>query len=631
MKDILLFAFLLCLFASCQNSNQQEAEPLKRYSIDQFMDNTRFFGSSFSHDESKVLVGSDESGIINAYAINLADGERSTLTESKETVRPISYFPNDDRLLFLSDNGGDEIFHLFLRNEDGSIKELTDAEGARAVPYGWANDRKSYFIGYNKRNPKFMDVYEMDMETFELKMIYANDEGYNFGGISNDKKYMAVSKSITTNDSDLFILDLKTKKATKINETQAGNSAADFSNDSKSFYYLTDVGAEFQYLMQYDIASGKRTKVMQEDWDISYTYFSHTGKYRVSGINEDGKTAIKILDTKSNAKVDFPDLGALDISSINISRSEKWMTFYAGSSRSTSNLYLYNMESKEVKQLTESLNKEINKEDLVEAEVVRYKSFDGLDIPAIYYKPKSASMEDKSAAMVWVHGGPGGQSRVGYSALIQYLVNHDVAILMVNNRGSSGYGKTFYKMDDKNHGEADLKDCIEGKNYLASLPYIDQDQIGIIGGSYGGYMVMRALTHAPEEFKCGVNIFGVTNWLRTLKSIPPWWEAFKVALYEEMGDPAVDSVRLYNISPLFHADKITKPVMVLQGAQDPRVLQVESDEIVEAVKKNNIPVEYVLFEDEGHGFVKKENQIEAYSKILKFVDEYLKEKPDLKG
>ena len=158
---------------------------------------------------------------------------------------------------------------------------------------------------------------------------------------------------------------------------------------------------------------------------------------------------------------------------------------------------------------------------------------------------------------------------------------------------------------------------------------VDTTKIGIMGGSYGGFMTMAALTTHPEAFDVGVNIYGVTNWLRTLKSIPPWWESFKDALYEEMGDPNVDSVRLHRISPLFHAHKVTKPTMVLQGATDPRVLQVESDEMVEAIKKNNVPVEYVLFEDEGHGFVKKENQIEAYSKILTFLDEYLKK--DIKG
>ncbi|MCB0552096.1 MAG: S9 family peptidase, partial [Phaeodactylibacter sp.] len=208
---------------------------------------------------------------------------------------------------------------------------------------------------------------------------------------------------------------------------------------------------------------------------------------------------------------------------------------------------------------------------------------------------------------------------------IQYLVNHGYAILAVNNRGSSGYGKSFYKMDDRNHGDKDLKDCVWGKKYLQTLDYIDGEKIGILGGSYGGYMTMAAMAFQPDEFKIGVNLFGVTNWLRTLKSIPPYWESFRQALYAELGDPySADSTRLYNISPLFHADKIKNPIMVLQGANDPRVLQVESDEIVEAVKKNNVPVEYVIFPDEGHGFVKKENEIKGDKAILAFLDKYLK-------
>ena len=278
-----------------------------------------------------------------------------------------------------------------------------------------------------------------------------------------------------------------------------------------------------------------------------------------------------------------------------------------------------------MKKLTETLNPEINPDDLVSAKVVRFKSFDGLEIPAIYYQPHQASATNKVPALVWVHGGPGGQSRVGYFSLIQFLVNHGYAILAVNNRGSSGYGKTFYKMDDRNHGDKDLKDCIAGKEWLASQNYIDPEKIGIIGGSYGGYMTMAAMTFEPDAFKVGVNIFGVTNWLRTLKSIPPYWESFRNALYQELGDPySADSIRLRAISPLFHAENVKHPIMVLQGANDPRVLQVESDEIVEAVKKNGVPVEYIVFPDEGHGFVKKENEIKGYGAILTFLDQYLK-------
>jgi dipeptidyl aminopeptidase/acylaminoacyl peptidase len=257
--------------------------------------------------------------------------------------------------------------------------------------------------------------------------------------------------------------------------------------------------------------------------------------------------------------------------------------------------------------------------------VVRYPSFDGLEIPAIYYKPKLASSKNKVPALVWVHGGPGGQSRVGFRSLIQYLVNHDYAVIAVNNRGSSGYGKTFYKMDDQNHGDKDLKDCIWAKKWLQEQDYIDPDRIGIIGGSYGGYMTMAAMTFTPDEFNVGVNIFGVTNWLRTLKSIPPWWGSFRDALYQEMGNPhTADSVRLYEISPLFHAHQVKNPIMVLQGANDPRVLQIESDEIVEAVRENGVYVEYVIFPDEGHGFAKTENRIKGYGQILDFLDVYLK-------
>jgi len=301
------------------------------------------------------------------------------------------------------------------------------------------------------------------------------------------------------------------------------------------------------------------------------------------------------------------------------------MRLTIGTSTAPSNIYVYSFETKDLKKLTSTLNPEISPDDLAAAEVVRYRSFDSLEIPAIYYRPLAASASNRVPALVWVHGGPGGQSRVGYSALIQYLVNHGYAILAVNNRGSSGYGKTFYRMDDRNHGEGDLMDCIYGKKYLQTLNYIDEAKIGILGGSYGGFMTMAAMTFHPEEFNVGVDLFGVTNWLRTLKSMPPYWEAMRKALYAEMGDPfTADSARLYNISPLFHAERIRNPVMVLQGANDVRVLQVESDEIVESMKKNNVPVEYVVFPDEGHGFMKKENEINGYGAVLKFLDTYLK-------
>jgi dipeptidyl aminopeptidase/acylaminoacyl peptidase len=277
-----------------------------------------------------------------------------------------------------------------------------------------------------------------------------------------------------------------------------------------------------------------------------------------------------------------------------------------------------------VRKLTESLNPEINPDDLVDSKIIRYKSFDGLEIPSLLWKPHQASPANKVPALIWVHGGPGGQTRKGYSALIQYLVNHGIAVLGVNYRGSSGYGKRFLAADNRKHGREPLWDCIEAKKYLAELDYVDASKVGIIGASYGGYMVLAALAFHAEEFAVGIDMCGVANWLRTIESFPAHWGPFLEGFYKKVGNPETDRELLRAISPLFHADKIIKPLMVIQGANDPRVLQAESDEIVEAVKRNNGIVEYLIFPDEGHGINKKVNKIRAYGAILSFLERHLK-------
>lgn len=628
MKKIIATLCFLVLIVSCKKDQETKdiALNLKQYTIEQFMDNESVFGGSFSPDNSKLLVTSNRTGIYNMYTVSAKDGKFTPITTSdSSSIFAVSYFPNDERMLFSADGNGDEINHLFLRDFDGSITDLTPNEGAKSSFYGWAENEKSFFYGSNKRDPKYFDVYKMSIDDFVSELIYQNNDGLNFSGISGDEQQIALSKSLNTSDSDLFVYNLKTKEKIKVNDNISANSAQAFSKDSSMLYYTTDDGAEFSYLMTYDLNTREKKKVLEKSWDISGIVFTNNGAYMVVYVNEDGKNIIEVIDVETQKPIDLPDFEGKSITSVTFSNDETMMRLYAGGSNSPSDLYVYNLETKELIKLTNVLNDAINAEDLVTAKVIRFKSFDGTEIPAIYYLPHQASAENKVPAMVWVHGGPGGQSRQGFNSLIQYMVNHGYAVLAVNNRGSSGYGKTFFKMDDLNHGEKDLQDCVEGKNWLASQTEIDGEKIGIIGGSYGGYMTMAALTYTPEEFDVGVNLFGVTNWIRTLKSIPPYWESFRESLYLELGDPfSADSVRLKRISPLFHTDNVTKPLIVLQGAQDPRVLQVESDEIVAGVRKNGVPVEYVLFEDEGHGFVKKENQIEAYSRILKFLDVYLK-------
>jgi len=602
---------------------------VQQYTIEQFLNTVSIFGGSFSFDESKILFTSNETGIYNAYTIPVAGGEAKQVTQSTEnSVFAVSFFPEDDRMLYLSDTGGNEIYHIYMTGLDGSSRDLTPFGEARSTFYSWSRDGKSFFFGCNKRDSRFIDLYEMDIATFTPKLVFQNDGGYTIGDISYDKRYIALAKTITEHNSDIYLYDRKKDSLKHLtpHEGDIKNMPACFTVDSKKLYFLTDEEGEFIYLKSYDIADGTVETIETADWDISYSYISWNGRYRVTAINNDARTEIRIHDLVTGELVDLPEMPEGVISSVGISKSENLMRFYVNGSRAPNDLYIYDFRSGEYRKLTESLNPEIDTRDLVDAEVIRYTSFDGLEIPAILYKPHGARKGDRVPALVWVHGGPGGQARVGYSSLIQYLVNHGYTVLAVNNRGSSGYGKTFFKLDDLNHGKGDLDDCVEAKKYLASTGYVDGNRIGIGGASYGGYMVLAALAFRPEEFAAGVDLFGISNWVRTLKNIPPWWESFREALYAEPGSPETDEEYLRGISPLFHADKIVRPLMVLQGANDPRVPQAESDEIVEAVKANGVPVEYMVFEDEGHGFVKKENQIEGYRAILAFLDEHLKKK-----
>ena len=623
-KIIGLLLICVVLFCFCQKGEDRE---VKQYTIEQFMDTVRISGSSFSPDEQKILFSSNQTGIFNAYTIPVAGGKPTKITQSTdEAVFALSFFPKDERILYRSDQGGNEIYHIYLREEDGTIKDLTPFEKARSMFYEWSFDEKSFFFGSNKRDKRFMDVYEMDTDTLTAVLVYQNDIGLELGSVSRDKRFFAFRKVITEHNTDIYLLDRETEELKHLtpHEGDVYYDPQTFNVDSKSLYYLTNEDCEFNYLKKYDIKTGTSNTIEKTDWDIMSSYFSRNGKYRVVGINQDAQTVIKVYDTVTGQPMTLPELPDGNITSVKISKSENLMAFYFNGSRSPNNLFVYDFEESRYTQLTDTMNPEINADDLVEVEVVRYKSFDGLEIPAIFYKPHNIKPGDKAPAIVRVHGGPGGQARIGYRPLYQFLVNHGYVLIDVNNRGSSGYGKTFYKLDDMKHGEDDLDDCVEAKKFLISTGYVDENKIAILGGSYGGYMVLAALTFRPDAFAAGVDLFGISNWVRTLKSIPPWWESFKEALYAELGNPETDLEYLRSISPLFHAEKIIKPLMVLQGANDPRVLKVESDEIVEAVRKNNVPVEYIVFDDEGHGFVKKENEIKGYQAILEFLDKHVK-------
>lgn len=600
---------------------------VRKYTIEQFMKTIRFGGSDISPDEQTVLFSSNQDGVFNLYEIPFNGGGQSKqLTASKtNAIYAIGYLP-DGRILYSSDQGGNELNHIYLRAKDGAVTDLTPAEKAKFQFAGLSHDRKSFFYQSNQRNRAAFDVYEMDLATLNPKLIFENPGGFFPGDVSPDKRYIALAKTITTTNGDVFLYDTKTKETKLLtkHEGEVNNGPESFTPDGKKLLISTDEGNEFAYVKAYDLASGQSTVLDKANWDISSDYLSYQGRYRVLSVNNDARTELKIIDTRTNQAIKLPALPGGDVTGVNITDSEGRMTFYVNSSNSPATLYSYDFKSGKVTPLVRGLNPEIDANDLVAGEVVRYKSFDGMEVPALLYKPKGATAGDKLPAILSIHGGPGGQTRLTYSPLVQYLVNNGYVVLAVNNRGSSGYGKTFYAADDRKHGDADLKDCVESKKLLAATGYVDPAKIGIMGGSYGGYMTLAGLAFTPDDFAVGVDIFGVANWLRTLNSMPEWWGPQRDAMFKEIGHPKTDSVALYNKSPLFHTQRIKKPLLVIQGANDPRVLKIESDEIVANVKKNGVPVEYVTFPDEGHGFVKKENEITAYKAVKEFLDKYLR-------
>lgn len=622
---------LTALQAQPQAAAPARAEQLPRYDARTFFDTTSYAttsgeGLAFSPDGRHLLISSDQGGVFNAYAVPVAGGEPVRLTASAgDAIFGESYFPNDERILYTADQGGNELDHVYVRLADGTVRDLTPGERLKASFLGWSGDGRTFYVTSNERDPQYFDVYAYDATSYARRLVYRNG-GYQPAAISRDSRRIALTKPVSSADSDIYLAELGSDAAPRLITRHEGNINYDvygFTPDSRSLVYATNENGEWNQAWTYDLASGRKAALIQADWDVSSVSHSPSGRYRIHALNADAATRLTITDTRANRPVAIRGLPAGDITSVRFNRDETAVALTLNGSTSPTDIYVARLADGQARRLTRALNPAIDQAQLVEARVARFRSYDGVDVPGILYRPREATASAPVPAIVLVHGGPGGQARRGYNAMVQHLVNHGYAVFDINNRGSSGYGKTFFHMDDRRHGDADLRDVVAARHWLAGQDWVS-DRVAVMGGSYGGYMTAAALAFHPEVFDLGINIFGVTNWTRTLQSIPAWWTAQRTALFDEMGDPATDAERHRRISPLFHAGNVRRPMLVVQGANDPRVLQVESDELVAAVRRNNVPVEYVLFPDEGHGFLRKENRVTASEAYLRFLNQHLR-------
>lgn len=636
-KLTFLFAAAAGLLTSCQLPERKPPKPdtgIPEIEAVKFYETTTIANVIISGDGSRVLYSSDESGIFNVYVQKIATPPEPPARLTNSTTNAtyaVDFFPGDERILFTSDQGGNELNHLYLREADGSTRDLTPGDKLKAEFRGWSADRRSFFVSTNERDPQFSDLYRYFADPsrgYSRELLFENKDKMTIGAVSADGQWVALVKTNSNSDSNIYLCDTRNPDTGTVLLTSHSGDAIHgvegFSPDSKDLYYSTNQEGEFENIWKFRLETSAKSKIYAGDWDITNITISENGRRTAVMMNVDAAAGLSVFNDRT--PVPLPPLPRGQFRSLTFSDDGNRLAFVASGDREPSNIYIVDVEKKESQVLTDTLSRDVRRQWLVDSKVVRYKSYDGLEIPAILYKPPGANKDWKAPAIVYVHGGPGGQTLVQYSADIQFLVNHGYAVLAVNNRGSGGYGKTFYHLDDKKHGDVDLKDCIWARRYLESLDWVDGGRVAIMGGSYGGYMVAAALAFTPDAFDCGIDIFGVTNWLRTLKSIPAWWEERRKSLYDELGDPTTPAGEkaLREKSPLFYAKQIKKPLLVIQGKNDPRVLEAESREIVQAVSENGVPVQFVLFDDEGHGFRNKLNRIKAAMEYVRFLDRYLR-------
>ena len=588
----------------------------------------------FARDAKSLIISSNISGFFNAYRASCAGG-LSQLTFSKDQhLRPIAAFPRDDRILMTRDPGSCEKTQLFILLPNGEEQLLQRDPDVKVSFLGFISGSNSFYCLSNQRIPTVFDLYLVNADSAKWNLIYCNDGDALPCSVSKNSKFLALMKIKTSNDAEVILYDFERSRLIELGNSspQSYCRFASFDPSSTYLYYLTDANSEWIYVVEVDIRTGQRKVIEQREFSILQHKFSPAAKYRVIFYDQDGGTQVKIFDRQKNRSLKLIGDDDCSVSAITFSPDDSAVAYFSENNTEPVALYLHTFENDRTRQIrlptvsgqVSPGTKRLSSECIV-AESVNYKSFDGLRIPSFLWHPRiTLKNRDKFPALIWIHGGPGGQIRKGYNSRIQLLVRAGYVVLACNYRGSFGYGRSFFEADIGNHGDESLWDIVYAKYFLCSLPFVNETRIGIIGSSFGGYMVLAALAFHPDEFSAGIDICGVSDWPCMLETLPVHWSGLQQkSLYQKIGHPERDRDKLRRISPLFHAERISSPLLVLHGAKDPRVPKIQSDRMVEAVKRNGGLVEYLVFPDEAHGLRQPANVAKAYNAILDFLDRYL--------
>ena len=585
-----------------------------------------------------IYISTRFGDVAQIHHVARAGGDRSQITFFKEPVTSVQTCPDakKDGFIFARDNGGNEDFQLyFFDRKNGATTLMTDGK-SRNGNAKWNKKGDKLAFSSTKRTGKDLDFYVAPLSNpTDLKLISQNTGGgWSMIDWSNDESKMLVRNGISANESKIFVLDVASNFMSPINpsEKQIAYSNMKFSADGKGIYILSDEDSEFSHLRYYDVSTNKTSKLVEMPWDIEGFELSDDGASMAFTVNEGGYYKAYILDTKTvkyrPLSTEAAGLPKGVIGGLSFNRDNQRLAMNISTATSPSDIYVYNLKTNKAERWTTSEIGGLNSNNFTECSLIQFPTYDSDEktgktrmTPALLYSPKGAT--GKLPVVIEIHGGPEGQSYPSFSNWRQFLVNElRIAVLVPNVRGSTGYGKTYLKLDNGVLRENSVKDIGSLIDWVGQQPFFDASRVSVFGGSYGGYMSLACMTNYNAKLKCGVDLFGISNFVTFLKNTSGYRVDLRRVEYGDERDPKM-AEHLQKISPLTNIKNITKPMFIFQGENDPRVPLSESEQMLEALKTNGVTAWYVRAKDEGHGIAKKANRDYTYAAMALFLKEFL--------
>ena len=567
--------------------------------------------------------------MMNVYIKSIDSDKEVRITGASKRSLYGYFWLNNNRIAYIQDEGGDENIHIYAVNIDGSNDiDLTPFENIQArITDDLEDDENFMLVGLNKRNPQIHDVYRLNVNTGDLELIAENPGNISGWMTDNDGKLRIAITSDGVNTSMLY-RENESDEFKPILTTNFKESVSPlyFTFDNKELYVSSNRNRDKSAIFKFDLNTAKETDLIFEHNDVDVGSLLRSKKRKIiTGVSyTTDKRYIEFFDEwREKLQTDLErKLPGVEVAITELNDEETKAILVTYSDKSKGTYYYYDINNDELVKLAD-LSPWLNEEDMAEMKPISYKSRDGLTIHGYLTLPKGRKPENLPV-VVNPHGGPWVRDYWGFNPEIQYLANKGYAVLQMNYRGSTGYGKKFWEISFKQWGKTMQDDITDGVNWLIDEGIANPQKVAIYGGSYGGYATLAGLTFTPDLYACGVDYVGVSSLFTFMETFPPYWELYREMMYEMVGHPEKDKELLASASPLLHVDNIKVPLFIAQGANDPRVKKSESDQIVKALTDKGVDVPYMVKDDEGHGFYNEENRYDFYREMGTFLDKYLK-------